>query len=701
MWRSAALRRQATAGAGQGQRAERDGAAMTERRRFSQAERRALYLSTDGCCEICGTDLQPSWHSDHKTAWSQGGATDVLNGQPTCPRCNLMKGARSVPQPLLPWQQDAKRLYETTVSEQQARFLIASFPGTGKTVAAAAIAASTGRFVIVVAPQTDVLKSWRRTLHDWGLCTAAVRGGDQGAIGSTCPGCGKVARAVVLSYQFVAANPHILASLLRKHRPTLLILDEVHHLREDGAWLIPFRAAWPYVEKVLCLSGTPFRSNEEPVPFIHTTGPHFRELDLLPDSCVFEYAYRRAISDKPVVVARAVFQRYDADVEWLEGPADDRVLRSVRLSDEHSKETARKARRYALNPQGDWLGRVMRDSDTQLDALRTHDPRGGGLVICRDTDHAVRVADVYASGQQEPVFVYTADYQTSRHQWGNGRKDEDSGLRWGHDPSADVLDAYREGSAKWIITVRKISEGVDIPRLRVLVYATTASTFLFFCQAFGRVIRLRRDLPATADQHAWIYIPEAQPIDGYAKDIEDSIADATLAEIEEDEEEESRRDQNRERSDPQDWDEFISARADYVGATFGGQHLNPELMRLASTLSGSPEDKLPVLVELHSRGLLNLAGTPTAEPPRAAAAAFDPMRDLEAAKAKKDRAVKSWAALRLRRGEFADYREAAQACNSEVGNEFNVWQSNINVTAEQLRKATQWIGEQIRGLRRA
>ena len=35
-----------------------------------------------------------------------------------------------------------------------------------------------------------------------------------------------------------------------------------------------------------------------------------------------------------------------------------------------------------------------------------------------------------------------------------------------------------------------VSEGVDIPRLRVGVYATTARTELFFRQVIGRFIRV-------------------------------------------------------------------------------------------------------------------------------------------------------------------------------------------------------------------
>ena len=50
-----------------------------------------------------------------------------------------------------------------------------------------------------------------------------------------------------------------------------------------------------------------------------------------------------------------------------------------------------------------------------------------------------------------------------------------------------------------------VSEGVDIPRLRVGVYATTTSTELFFRQAVGRLVRWTRGVPR---QRAWLFIPD-------------------------------------------------------------------------------------------------------------------------------------------------------------------------------------------------
>lgn len=43
-----------------------------------------------------------------------------------------------------------------------------------------------------------------------------------------------------------------------------------------------------------------------------------------------------------------------------------------------------------------------------------------------------------------------------------------------------------------MVAVRMVSEGVDVPRLSVGVYATSTSTPLFFAQAIGRFVRARK-----------------------------------------------------------------------------------------------------------------------------------------------------------------------------------------------------------------
>jgi hypothetical protein len=64
-----------------------------------------------------------------------------------------------------------------------------------------------------------------------------------------------------------------------------------------------------------------------------------------------------------------------------------------------------------------------------------------------------------------------------------------------------------------------VSEGVDIPRLRVGVYATTTTTELFFRQAVGRIVR---HIAGKGRQRAYLFMPDDPRLRHYGYCIADS-----------------------------------------------------------------------------------------------------------------------------------------------------------------------------------
>jgi len=662
---------------------------VSERRRFNRAERIAMSLASDGKCEQCGRDLDPGWHGDHVIPFAVVKKTEIENGQALCPECNLKKGKRTVGVQLLDWQQETLKKYQIVNPK---RFLIAAFPGMGKTICASAILASTGKFGIVLVPQVDSHSSWRSALHGEGMCPASRVDGDSWA--STCAACERPTRAVVMSYDFVAANPQIISKIYRKHPGSMLILDEVHHLADEQAWSLPLIANRPHITSVLALSATPFRSDEKPVPFVHTEGPWTKELSLLTGDQIAEYSYGKALTMKPAPVNSVVFERYDADVTWMESEAEEQI--TVKISEKNTKEVARKARRHVLDTRGNWMPTVLSQANTQLDAIRQSNSKAGGLIICKDTNSVIFTADLLAGISTGPVHVYTQDYSTANHRVGQGRLEK--GKRTGHDASYK-LDDFRNSDGKWIITVRKISEGVDVPRLQVLVYATVTRTRLFFIQAVGRVIRFVRGLPEEVDQTAWVYVPDDEAIRVFAAEIEDSMAEAEIAALEEDDDEDDglfpREQLERDRSES--GDQFVSAEAEFLGATAAGELYDARLAALAREMGGKPHETLAHLAFLRDRGMLNL-DTPSPAP--APPPSFDPALELEKKAKEKTAAVRSWTALRLRvEGGFSGYGDCIRACNRELGELFNVWESNKDVTVSQVEKATHYAREQIKLLK--
>ena len=272
----------------------------------------------------------------------------------------------------------------------------------------------------------------------------------------------------VTTYQQVAANP---AALRRLAVDAFVILDEVHHGGEERAWGDALRQAFAHARVRLALSGTPFRSDTRAIPFLR-----YEDDEAVPD---FEYGYADALADGGVV-RPIYFPAVGGDMEWT---APDGSMYGASFDDPLSVALSNQRLRTALSLEGDWLPTVLREACERLRSLRRRHPAAGGLVIATDQEHARQIADLLAWRLNVTASVVTSD-----------------------DPSASArIAAFAADSSEWLVAVRMVSEGVDIPRLRVGVYATPTTTDLFFRQAVGRLVRWT---PGDGDQRAWLYMPD-------------------------------------------------------------------------------------------------------------------------------------------------------------------------------------------------
>ena len=288
---------------------------------------------------------------------------------------------------------------------------------------------------------------------------------------------------VAVTYATVASAPGV-------HRrrcaelPTLLIADEPHHLGEQAAWGAATMSAFAGARLRLLLSGTPFRSDSTPIPWVSYDEDGVSRAD-------YRYGYTQALLDG--VCRPVTFHTYGGDMEWV---SDGRVRRAgfdVALG---AVESARRLR-TALDPDGDWVGSVLRDAHARLVSLRAGShPDAGGLVVAIDKEHAERLRARLSRVCGEPVEMVTSDT-----------------------PGASAAIArFAAGSAPWLVSVLMVSEGVDVPRLRVGVYATTARTELFFRQVVGRFVRRT---PAPRDQMSHLFLPSDPRLKALAACIEE------------------------------------------------------------------------------------------------------------------------------------------------------------------------------------
>ncbi len=272
-----------------------------------------------------------------------------------------------------------------------------------------------------------------------------------------------------------------------------MIADEAHHLGEELTWGESFAAAFNASPRWLLLSGTPFRSDATPIPGVRYDAGGLAEPD-------FSYTYADSVAQGICRPMR--FVAYDGTLSWQSG---DDVIESSFETVLPAREASRRYRTAISTELPDGLPRILREADEKLHALRAGGHRdAGGLVIAADSSHARRIATLLreATGRV-PVVVLHAEPR-----------------------AAAKLTAFTSSRDPWIVAVNMVSEGVDIPRLRVGVYATAAKTPLVFRQIVGRFVRTLRGRPA---EPSWLYVPADPILRDHAASVEEEVRVALRA----------------------------------------------------------------------------------------------------------------------------------------------------------------------------
>jgi len=88
------------------------------------------------------------------------------------------------------------------------------------------------------------------------------------------------------------------------------------------------------------------------------------------------------------------------------------------------------------------------------------------------------------------------------------------------------IKAFRNTDKRWLVSVTMVSEGVDIKRLRVLLYLPHALTELAFRQAVGRVVRTRGP---DDDTRAYVVMPSFDTFEAFARRVEEEMSPAARA----------------------------------------------------------------------------------------------------------------------------------------------------------------------------
>lgn len=473
-------------------------------RHFNRTQRTALFLYARGRCAnpACMQPLEQGWHADHRHPWSGGGPTDLLNGQALCAVCNLRKAAKTPGEimgskpvktvivsrksvgawpknrPLRDWQ---RRAFETWCSAGRQDFLLVCTPGGGKTTGSLRIAhhALSERLVtrvVVVCPTENLRRQWADAAHQIGLSLDPRWSNSSGR---------EVAgdyHGIVVTYQQVSYASAVFDKQCEE--PTFVVFDEIHHAADQLCWGDALRQAFSRAELRCALSGTPFRGDRFPIPFVE-----YEEGRSRPD---FSYSYAEALRDG--ICRPTYFPTLNGRARWL---SRDGSLLDCWLLDDVRRHHESERLRTILDPSGGWLRAALRAANDKLTEIRASGhPDAAALVLSIDQTHAKAIAGVVRKFTgQDPVLAISEDPEASAK-----------------------LKDFAGGTERFLICVRMASEGVDLPRLRVGVLATNVQSELFFRQAVGRLVRV---VPGVPQQSATMYLPAVEPILGYARQIKE------------------------------------------------------------------------------------------------------------------------------------------------------------------------------------
>jgi superfamily II DNA or RNA helicase len=383
--------------------------------------------------------------------------------------------ARSTPSAgLRAWQHEALVAMRSWTAGP---FLVAAAPGAGKTRPALELARTLLRQgavqrVAVVCPTTPLTRQW---------AAAAARLGVHLVPDASSLRPPRDFEGVAVTYARVAS---VAARWARQcGAGTLVIADEAHHLGEELAWGTGFATAFGPAARWLLLSGTPFRSDATPIP-----GVRYDDGVAVPD---VSYTYADAVRDG--ICRPVTFIPYDGSLQWRSG---DDVVEASFADALVGREASRRYRTAISVELPDGLPRILAEAHAKLGEVRAAGHRdAGGLVVAADSTHARAIAKILqgVTGTKPTVVLHTEAR------------------------AAEKLAAFTRSTERWIVAVNMVSEGVDIPRLRVGVYATAAKTPLVFRQIVGRFVRT---LPGRPADLSWLYLPGDPVLQSHARDVE-------------------------------------------------------------------------------------------------------------------------------------------------------------------------------------
>lgn len=460
----------------------------------SNRDRALLWYAADGKCQICGQPLGDDWEADHIVPWSVTHRTNVHEMQALCAQCNRKKGANvGYRKHQIEGDRIAREIKGRTKRPKIVLFSVT--PGGGKSllpqIFAHQLIPSVADRICWIVPRDSLREQGEANFIDPKYRKITGHYLEIRAAGNDYdPSRGTV--GYITTYQAVGQAPHLHADEFKRYR-YILILDELHHVKEGDTWHKALQPLFDRAALVIVMTGTLERGDRKAIAFIpyrditnadgRPTGSLTPDLTRTDNLEVVQYTRRDALAEQAIIPLE--FYHLDGEAQWIDRAGQGRMALSLAMA---GKDT-RDAIYTALN-----TGYAYQLLDTCTDkwrAYRVTRPRSKMLVVA----HSIQAAKAYvkhlAQRGIDRVAIATSDESEAAQEAINRFKSL-------HKPdSIDVL-----------VTVAMAYEGLDVPQITHIASLTHIRSRAWIDQMINRGSRVDYEAGPYSSQRGYIFCPD-------------------------------------------------------------------------------------------------------------------------------------------------------------------------------------------------
>lgn len=472
---------------------------LDNRRVLSLSEKSELYYQSKGLCSKCQKPLDEIWEAHHKIRWIDGGKTNLNNMEAVCSKCH--KEIHKNYQPaykqkelfmkendvkLREWQKEAFNKFKMS---DKKTFLLNACPAAGKTW----FAIECGKYmfnspneecnhILYIVPSDSLRQSITKELNEKGEKKYGV---DIYSYVKSNQGRPKDIDWQCTTYSNISGEK-MLQTLKIWHQQGakfFFIFDEIHHAKthEDSekisVWGNAIHVCESLATRMLIMTGTPFRNDGYKIPFVNYDENGMAVAD-------YNYAYREGVKDG--ICRPTLFKYNDGFAEYCYKNETLNIVISNASSDNLSNIA-----KTIFKHNSNWLKDSIIAANNDLDDFRKKYTKAAGLIFVGAKQH-YKVDNSFSQKDKTKIEkdiedkhihlvaklvkkLTNSDVVTVTYQ------DKDA---------SDKIKNFKNSNDKWIIAINMISEGVDIPRVRVGLMADNTLSELLFRQRHGRFIRV-------------------------------------------------------------------------------------------------------------------------------------------------------------------------------------------------------------------